>query len=122
MGSYFYEKTERISEIGNIEFLMIVFIVSFIRNLIMSEIVLFSVWKKNTPIYGVIIVCIVICFESIMAKYPILFRLFAVDYRMWVEQSFRIQMLIGLVVYTGIFVICLKRIVRKKELMRNEKI
>jgi hypothetical protein len=88
----------------------------------MGQILLLSLWKKATPVYGVLLLCGIICFEMAIAKYPILFRLLTIDYFMWVDKTTRIKIVGGVLLYLIIFAICFRQIVKKKEWIRYEKI
>ena len=118
MGSYFYQKTDSTSQVITIEFFIIIFIVCFIRNYIMGQVLLLSLWKKATPVYGVLLLCGIICFEMAIAKYPILLRLFTIDYFMWVDKTMRIKIVGGVLFYSIIFGIWFRQIVKKKEWIR----
>ena len=122
MGSYFYQKTQRISEITTLEFFIILFILCLIRNYLIGDVILLSIWKKATPIYGVILLCCIICFEIVIVKFPIFLRLFTVDYIMWIEKNMRIQMVIGFFIYITIFSIGFQKMIKKKEWIRYERI
>lgn len=122
LGSYFYQKTQSVIEIGNVEFFCLIFVLCFIRNYIMMQIVILSIWKKGTPIYGVLCLCCIFGIEVVSIQYTLLFRLFTMDYIVWKEQSLRIRAVVGVVVYSVLILMSWYRVIKKKEWLRHETI
>lgn len=120
--SYFYMKSETTTNMGLVELLMFLFLMCVIRNVIIQNILLISLWVKNNIIYGIIAVFCIIFFEMNQPLMSMLLKLYSADYYIWSRQALRLRMVYGVLIYCLIGIIIFRFITSNKEVIVIEKI
>lgn len=114
--SYYFSKAHQILQLPLIEVILYLFLFCGIRNFIIESILLFFMWK-NSFLQGMICVCGLSCLEIAQKKYQILFRLISFDYTIWIDQTSRVRMLIGIAFYFLIGYVLFEYYINKKEII-----
>lgn len=119
-GSYFFFQTYHILPLHAAEVILYLFFMCAVRNFIIENILLFSIWQ-NSFLQGIIFLCMINCFEIVQKKYRIFYWLISSDYSIWIDQNSRITMF----AVTGIYLLAGYRLfqycINKKELTEHEK-
>lgn len=120
--SFFYMKSETTTNMSFIELLLVFLLICIIRNFIIQNILLASLWLKNNILYGIIAVFSIVFFELNQPKMGVLLRLYSLDYYIWSRQVLRLRMVYGVFVYVFIGIIAFYFITSRKEVIQIEKI
>ncbi len=91
-----------------------------IRNFFIQSILLFFMWL-NAFLPGVMLLCVISCFEIAQAKVRIFYWLISPDYSVWSSRGYRIDMMIGICLYIMLGIKAYRYVLRRKELLAIEK-
>ena len=100
--------------------IILFFIITFIRNYLLSNIVLLIQWLCENATIGVFIVICISCFEITQEKVKIMLWIFTIDYPIWVNRSRRIEMLIFGFVYLLLAFLVFKIVIDHKEFLHEK--
>ncbi len=120
--SYFYMKTNITTNMKLFEILILFFFLCVIRNFIIQNLFLLSIWIKNNILYGIIAVLAILFMEMNGTKTSLLFRIFSLDYYIWNSYILRINMILGAIIYYLIISISFYYITANKELTDGKKV
>lgn len=120
--SLFYMKTNITTNMKFSEILLLFFLLCVIRNFIIQNLFLLSLWRKNNILYGIIAVFVILFIEMNGHKTGLLFRMFSLDYYIWNNYRLRINMILGAIIYCLVISISFYYITANKELTDVKKI
>lgn len=120
--SYFYMQAETTTSMSYVELLFFFFILCVLRNFVMQNLLLLSLWGKNNSIYGIAAIFGIAIFELNNPKIRLLFQLFSPNYYIWSRQFLRYRMLFGVPVYALLGWVVFRMILARQEVLGNEKI
>lgn len=119
-GSYYFFQTHSILLLHPAEVVLYVCLMCVIRNVIIINILLFSLWQ-NSFLQGVVFLCVINCFEIVQKKYRIFYWLISPDYTVWTNQNSRIEMFAITGIYFLIGYLLFRHCINKKELAGHGK-
>lgn len=117
-GSYYFFQTHRTLSLHSAEVIFYLFLMCGIRNFIIENILLFSIWK-NSFLQGVGCICGISCFEIAQRKYQVLYRLISSDYPIWADPNSRLEIFMVTGGYFLIGYFLFRICISKKEIIEH---
>lgn len=100
--------------------IILFFIITFIRNYLFSNIILFIQWLCENATIGIFIVICISCFEITQEKVKIMLWIFTIDYPVWINQIRRIEMIIFALGYLLLAIFVFKIVINYKEFLHEK--
>lgn len=121
MNSVFCIKTQcTMPNISLVHVIILFLIMTFIRNYLFSNIILFIQWLYENVTIGLFIIICICCFEITQEKAKVLLWIFTIDYPIWINQSRRIDIVIFGLGYVLIVFLIFKITITYKEFLHEK--